>query len=70
MPLDWAELRIPFYNTYVRLFARFYARVEPTQVALRGLSASAATWPRCSASNRRRWTSICSRASTSAPAPR
>ena len=33
MPLDQAGLRIPFDNTYARLPARFYARVEPTHVA-------------------------------------
>ena len=33
MPLDQAGLRIPFDNTYARLPARFYARIEPTHVA-------------------------------------
>ena len=33
MPLDQAGLRIPFDNTYARLPARFFARVEPTHVA-------------------------------------
>ncbi len=33
MPLDQAGLHIPFDNTYARLPASFYARVEPTHVA-------------------------------------
>ena len=33
MPLDQSGLRIPFDNTYARLPARFFARVEPTHVA-------------------------------------
>ena len=33
MPLDHAGPRLPFDNTYARLPARFYARVEPTPVA-------------------------------------
>ncbi|MGI4944015.1 MAG: protein adenylyltransferase SelO family protein, partial [Janthinobacterium lividum] len=33
MPLDHAGPRVPFDNTYARLPARFYARVEPTHVA-------------------------------------
>ena len=33
MPLDQAGSRIPFDNTYARLPARFYARVEPAHVA-------------------------------------
>ena len=33
MQLDQAELCIPFDNTYTRLPAHFYARVEPTHVA-------------------------------------
>ena len=33
MPLDHAAPRLPFDNTYARLPARFYARVDPTHVA-------------------------------------
>ena len=33
MPLDQAAPRIPFDNSYARLPARFYARVDPTPVA-------------------------------------